>query len=82
MIEVKQSSLEKQGKVVESKFKELEAKRQEFIEQGKVINQNISAIAEEMLRLQGEFRALEGLKDNGADKPALIIPGRNVEKKN
>ena len=76
MTEVQQSTLDEQMKVVQSKFDQLAEQRSQEIEKGKAINQNITAISEEMVRLQGEYRALQGLKNNGQPKsdPQLTIP--------
>ena len=82
MTEVKQSTLDEQLKVTETTFTELEANRQKAIEQGKLINQQITAIAEEMVRLQGEYRALQNLKDNGQpETPELTIPKKKTSTK-
>jgi len=76
MTEVKQSTLDEQIKVVSDKFEQLGERRAQEIEKSKAINQNITAISEEMVRLQGEYRALDGLKGNGGrqDAPDLKIP--------
>jgi hypothetical protein len=83
MSEVTQSTLEEQLKVVQSKFDQLEGQRQQEIEKGKVINRNIATIAEEMVRLQGEYRVLQSLKDDGQPKqdPQLTIPKKKGSKK-
>jgi len=76
--EVQQVTLDERMAAVKSKFDELEALRQKEIENGRLINQNISKIQEEQLRLDGEYRALNGLKDNGGpkDDPKLTIPSK------
>ena len=74
-MEVKQSTVD--SKIAESrrKFDDLEKRRQEESQKMSVAQQNINAIIEEMVRLQGENRALESLKDNGQPKkPELVIP--------
>ena len=82
MTEVSQSTLEQEMAGITSKFDQLVAKRNEEIEKGKVINQNISAISEEMVRLQGEYRVLERMKGNGKPpSPELTIPKKKPSKK-
>lgn len=80
-MEVLQSTLEQKISGVKAKFEQLAAQRSKEIEKGKVINQNISAFSEEMILLQGENRALVGLKDNGQPKkPDLVIPKKKTKK--
>jgi len=76
--EVQQVTLDERMAAVKSSFDELEALRQKEIENARLINQNISKIREEQLRLDGEYRALAGLKDNGEPKgdPKLTIPSK------
>jgi len=84
MTEVSQSSLEKEMAGITAKFDQLAAKRNEEIEKGKVINQSVSAISEEMVRLQGEYRVLERMKGNGEPSnpsPELTIPKKRPSKK-
>jgi len=80
MTEVTKSALEQEIAGIATKFDELAAKRNEEIEKGKVINQNVSAISEEMVRLQGENRVLVRLRDNGQpDTPKLTIPKKKED---
>jgi len=76
MTEVTESTLDLQMETAKKKFGELETLMQQEVEKNRAISQNISRIREEMLRLDGEYRALEGLKGNGnsKDKPELKIP--------
>ena len=53
-------------KVALSMIKQLEARKQEEIEKGKILNQNIAKITEEQVMLRGEYRYLakKQLEDN------------------
>ena len=45
-------------KVSKSKFDQLEERKQEEIEKGRIINQNIAKITEEQVMVRGEYRYL------------------------
>ena len=67
---------------IESNFNSLEQQRLQLVEQRKEMDRRMSAIAEEMVRLQGEFRAVEEiLGSNGKGKPDLTIPKKKKKKK-
>lgn len=58
---------------VQSRFENLDKQRQQLINQRADLDRKIAAIAEEMVRLQGEFRLIADLKDE-KDTPKLEIP--------
>ena len=82
-MEVKQSTVDSRIAETRGKFDELEKQRQIESQKMSAAQQTINAIVEEMVRLQGENRALEGLKNNGQPKkPDLVIPKKKTAKKN
>lgn len=66
------SKMESRKREIEGLFKQLEDKRAEFSRQ-------VSAITEEMTRLQGEYRLIQEM-ENGDDKPSLEIPSKKKKK--
>lgn len=60
-------------KELESKFNRLEGQRDKLVKQRSSLDRQIAAVAEEQVRLQGEFRAVEELL-NEKKEPKLDIP--------
>lgn len=79
-MEVKQSVLDSKIAGVEKKFEELAKQQQVESQKISASQQNLNAITEEMVRLQGEHRAFIALKDNGQAKPELKIPKKKTAK--
>jgi peptidoglycan hydrolase CwlO-like protein len=69
------SKLKAKREVIESNFKALDQQRLDLVAKRKEIDRRITQIAEELVRLQGEFRALEDLD---RDEPKLEIPKKKV----
>ena len=60
-------------KELESKFNQMNEQRERLVKQRSGLDRQIAAVAEEQVRLQGEFRAVEELF-NEKDEPKLEIP--------
>lgn len=75
--------LDEKIKDVEKRFGELEQRRQRATEQRANLDRQIGQIVEEQVRLQGEARALQGLKEPEEKKPEPkpVIPSKKKEKK-
>ena len=67
------NKLSAKRKELEFKFSQLDEQRKKLVEQGATLNRQVAVIAEEQVRLQGEFRAVEELS-NEKDEPELKIP--------
>jgi len=67
------NKLSAKQKKLESKFNQLEEQRDKLVKQRSNIDRQIAVVAEEQVRLQGEFRAVEELL-NEKDEPELKIP--------
>ena len=68
-----QDKLFAKRKELESKFNKLDEQRDKLVKQRSSLDRQIAVIAEEQVRLQGEFRAVEELS-NEKDEPRLEIP--------
>ena len=64
---------------IERKFKALDARRIEVATQRKEIDRQLSQIAEELVRIQGEFRMVEELnqEDELKQEPTKTIPKKS-----
>jgi len=60
-------------KELESKFGQLDEQRERLVKQRSNLDRQIAVIAEEQVRLQGEFRVIEELSKE-KDEPELKIP--------
>ena len=60
-------------KDVEAKFTQLDGQREKLVKQRAGLDRQIAVIAEEQVKLQGEFRLINDLS-NEKDKPKLEIP--------
>lgn len=68
--------LKAKRKEIEAKFDNLDDQRKKLVDQRSELDRQIAAIAQEQVRLQGEFRAIEDLSNEKEDKsePKLTIP--------
>ena len=57
------ANIEKRLKESEVRFNQLKEKRDQLLEQGKLLQRQISEIDQEQLRLQGDYRALKALME-------------------
>lgn len=55
------SNLEQKKVDLEKKFEAFDATKKELVEQRRLIDQKLSQVQQEQLRLQGEFRMIEDL---------------------
>jgi chromosome segregation ATPase len=66
-----EANLKQRIKEAEDKFNELKVKREKLLEQGRILQRQISEVDQEQLRLQGEYRALQKLVN--PEKPAKPV---------
>jgi len=69
------NKLSAKRKELESKFNQLEEQRDKLGKQRGNLDRQIAVVAEEQVRLQGEFRAVEELL-NEKEEPKMEIPSK------
>lgn len=75
------TELKKKSEELAKQFDDLEDKRQTTIEQRNRLNQQLSKLREEQLRLQGSYRAIqELLPEKERDENVSVSDGENLEK--